>query len=295
MTEAAPNYTMTRTAPADFLLAPKSLEEAMKYAEVIAKSGIIPKHYIGKAADVLVAIQLGMELGLPPLQSLQSIAVINGSPSIFGDGLIAIVRGSKLCKFIVETFDEPSMTATCSALRRGDDAPQSRTFSQADATTAGLWSKQGPWQQYPKRMLQMRARSWCLRDLFPDVLRGVAVREEVEDFRHMGDAERVATDTPQGTQTQRVKERLREQRKPGMDALQPSMSTSAPADAAAKKDPPKLPDVDELAERISQAEAMSELEALGNAVDEFPRGSEDRQTLVAILKARKQALEAGKP
>lgn len=51
-----------------------------------------------------------------------------------------------------------------------------------DAAKAGLKGKQGPWTQYPKRMMQMRARSWALRDVFPDVLRGMPVAEEVMDY-----------------------------------------------------------------------------------------------------------------
>src|SRR5262249_49394 len=35
---------------------------------------------------------------------------------------------------------------------------------------------------YPRRMLMMRARSWALRDGFADVLRGLSIREEVEDY-----------------------------------------------------------------------------------------------------------------
>lgn len=302
---------LTRTGPADFLLAPTTLKEAIEYAEYICRSAVIPKNYIGKAPDVLVAIQLGMELGLPPLQSLQSIAVINGSPSVYGDGLIAIVRGSRLCKFIAETFDDATLTATCTALRRGDADPQSRSFSQADATTAGLWNKQGPWQQYPKRMLQMRARAWCLRDLFPDVLKGVAVREEIEDYRDMGTAERVYDQPAAGSRSDQVKQRIKEQRgqqdqpadaNPAATAKSSSaqqkaavpengMSTSAATNEAAKTDTPKLPDVDALCERINQADARTELEALGNVVDDFPRGSQARKTLVAVLKARKAALE----
>ena len=52
----------------------------------------------------------------------------------------------------------------------------------ADAKTAGLIGKQGPWTQYPKRMRQMRARAFALRDVFPDVLRGMPVAEELQDM-----------------------------------------------------------------------------------------------------------------
>ena len=63
-------------------LQPQTMDEAMKFSEVISKSGLVPKEYQGKPANCLVAIQWGMELGLAPLQALQNIAVINGKPSL---------------------------------------------------------------------------------------------------------------------------------------------------------------------------------------------------------------------
>jgi len=55
------------------------------------------------------------------------------------------------------------------------------------AKTAGLLGKQGPWTQYPRRMMQMRARSWALRDVFPDVLRGMPIAEDIMDIEPMRD------------------------------------------------------------------------------------------------------------
>jgi hypothetical protein len=52
----------------------------------------------------------------------------------------------------------------------------------AMAEQARLTQKEGPWQSYPQRMLKMRARSWTIRDGFADVLRGLHIREEVDDF-----------------------------------------------------------------------------------------------------------------
>lgn len=163
-----------------FSLAPRSIEEAMQYAEVIARSEIIPPDYRNKPANVLVAVQMGMELGLPPLQALQNIAVINGRPAVWGDALLAIARAHPDFEYINERFDESTQTAVCIVKRKGEPE-QTRTFSQKDAQQAGLWGK-NTWKAYPKRMLQMRARSWALRDVFPDALRGLSVAEEVVDI-----------------------------------------------------------------------------------------------------------------
>ena len=61
-------------------------------------------------------------------------------------------------------------------------SPIIRTFSIAEARKARLLGKSGPWQDYRGRMLQMRARGFALRDGFADVLKGLNIREEVEDI-----------------------------------------------------------------------------------------------------------------
>lgn len=134
--------------------------------------------------QVFMAIQAGAEIGLSPNQSLQSIAVINGKTSLYGDGLLAVVRGSGLCGGIEEWIEgtgEESV-AHCRAKRRDTGETIERTFSYWDAKKAGLAGKSGPWQGYGPRMLAMRARAFCLRDGFADVLRGISCREEVESY-----------------------------------------------------------------------------------------------------------------
>jgi hypothetical protein len=106
-------------------------------------------------------------------------------PSLWGDGLLAVVRASGLMVDIAETvhFDDKGSpeAATCIVWRVGQKTPVQRMFTRAQAQKANLWSKQGPWSNYPQRMLAMRARAWALRDGFADVLRGMRSAEEVED------------------------------------------------------------------------------------------------------------------
>ena len=161
-----------------FSLAPRDIKEALAFAEMLSKSNMVPKDFIGNPGNILVAVQWGMELGLQPMQAMQNIAVINGRPSLWGDSVIALVKASPTCEYIIEEVGDDS--ATCRVKRRGEPE-QERSFSTADAKAAGLLGKQGPWSQYRKRMLQMRARSWALRDVFPDVLRGMPIAEEVMD------------------------------------------------------------------------------------------------------------------
>lgn len=185
--------TDLQTTKQNFSLAPKDLDEAMRFADMLANASIVPKDYIGKPGNCLVAIQWGMELGLQPMQAMQSIAVINGRPSLWGDAMLALVKAHPAFEWIKEGCD--GTVATCTVKRRGEPEVV-QTFAMEDAKRAGLTGKQGPWTQYPKRMLQMRARGFALRDAFPDALRGVVSAEEARDTpaeRDMGAAEVIET------------------------------------------------------------------------------------------------------
>jgi hypothetical protein len=158
---------------------PANLTEAIALAKMMAQSDVVPKDYKGKAANILVAIQFGSEIGLAPMQSLQSIAVINGRPSLWGDGALALVQGHPDFEDIQETTT--GTIATCVIKRRGR-TPVIRTFSDDDAQKAALLAKGGPWTQYRARMRQMRARGFALRDSFADVLKGISIAEEAMDI-----------------------------------------------------------------------------------------------------------------
>lgn len=167
------------TRQAGSWLSCNNLEAAMKLAEMFSKSAMVPKQYQGNAANCLVAMAYGDSLGMAPLQAMQSVAVVNGVPALYGDGMLALVQASPVFESIEESIEDGA--AVCTVKRRGMK-PVQRVFTIDDAKRAGLWGKQGPWQQYPSRMLQMRARSWALRDAFADVLRGIQSVEEVRDI-----------------------------------------------------------------------------------------------------------------
>lgn len=166
-----------------FALQPGSLDEAMHLAGMLSGSQMVPKCYQNKPQDTLVAMMMGSELGLNPIQSLQNIAVINGKPAIYGDALLALVQNNGKFGGHEESFDDSTMTAICTVWRKGDATKHTIRFSQEDAKKASLWGKQGPWSQYPKRMLMWRARGYALRDKFADVLGGLITVEEAQDIQ----------------------------------------------------------------------------------------------------------------
>jgi len=161
-------------------LTPTSLGEAMKFGDVLASSGLVPEIYANNPAGIVAACEQGSHLGFTAMQSLQSICVINGMPALWGDALPALAMGHPKYEYLDETFNESDMVATCKIKRVG--APeQIRTFSWSDAERAGLTNKD-TYKKYPRRMLQVRARAWAIRDTFPDALKGCQVVEEVRDI-----------------------------------------------------------------------------------------------------------------
>ena len=204
-----------------FQVAISTMKEAMDFCRMMAQTELCPSTYKpetflrkmcnGKqelmnlpenqekameraVANIYIACSYGASLGMTPFQALQGIGIVNGKPTVYGDMLLGLVR--PLCQDFSEFFDYDHQTAVCQILRKGTKHPVQATFSWADAQRAGLAGKQGPWSQYPQRMMQMRARGFAIRDAFPDVLSGIITREEAEDY--------VLTDTQQIDNSQQV-------------------------------------------------------------------------------------------
>ena len=157
-----------------------TIGSALTFATEVHNSGLAPDGFKSPSA-VLVAMQMGGELGLRPMASIQTICVINGRPCIWGDGLWAVCQASPLFdqEELEEGISPDKQSATCTVARVGGK-PITRKFSMEDAKAAGLLTKDN-WKKYPRRMLQMRARMWACRDAFADVLCGMVTVEEVVD------------------------------------------------------------------------------------------------------------------
>lgn len=190
-------------------LVPSSFEEAFRMAEAIFVSGMYPDSlkvefedfeydkdgnrkgdrkfkFLDRkatASRILIVIQKGMEIGLPPIGALSTIYIVNNRPTVFGDGIPALFHrhGVKFREWTEGEFGKPEYTAHCEITRK-DGQIFTAKFSWADAVKAGLSSKKGPWTDYPKRQLQMRARGFAARDGAADILQGLGIYEEQMDI-----------------------------------------------------------------------------------------------------------------
>ena len=249
---------------------PQSAADLWTIAQYISSSGLAPKD-LDTPQKVFVAIQMGAEVGMKIMTSLRNIAMINGRPSIWGTACWRWCPAVGCLRTSRRPFDEETTTATCTIRRVGRPTPIVRTFSRADAETAALWGKTGysgkptPWVTYPKRMLQLRARGFALRDAFPEALGGFTLAEEAQDM-----------DEPdRGGQYDTRAEELRAQL-----AARRQAAAGAP-DMAAADDA----DVVDVESRVVQDRSAPDSEPAGDPVDGGGMTEEEKSAVLAEERA----------
>lgn len=257
-------------------LAPTNFEEAERFAVRLANSNLCPKDYKGKPDDILIAMQMGAELGLKPMQAIQNIAVINGRPAIWGDAALAVIKAHPDFEDINEWWEGEGdkLTAFCTIKRR-NQTPQTRKFSIEQAKTAGLSGKT-TWQQFKERMLQMRARGFCGRDTFPDALKGIMLVEEVQDIPTPQEKEINPIST--GSFVDSIKSEL---------GILPQESVNTPILEEVKEVISWL----DIMKKIDNCLSLEELKAIGKEANNIE--DEHKEKVRDHFKARKTLLELG--
>lgn len=175
-----------------------TLDEMFRWSRFVSIAKLAPKG-LDTPEQVMVATQMGMELGMSPMESLRSIVVINGLPGLRGETAATRLYGSKLVKYFREWYENlpPAGTPLGSwpvdakhviDVQRVDWPRERFEFSVDDAKVAKLWMKKGrdgqdtPWVTYPKRMLRWRNLGFCIKDRFPEISHRMPLAEEVIDL-----------------------------------------------------------------------------------------------------------------
>lgn len=161
----------------------------------IAGSAFAPKAF-RRPEDIFLAITFGAEIGLPPMLSLRTIAVVNGTPSVFGDAVPALIMRSGLLEGGIQvcfegTPYEPEFACVVRMQRRGTDYLHEERWTVADEIAAGLLPKGYPGnqtggrdthKQHPKAMMRRRCLMHAARVVFPDVISGLYSFDEAEEI-----------------------------------------------------------------------------------------------------------------
>lgn len=274
---------------------PRTFDDVWRMSQMIAESDLAPKDYKGKPGNVMIAWQTGVELGITsPMQAIQNIAVINGRPTLWGDMMLAICRAAPA--WSEADFQEwiegegMAMTAHCTVRRRPNGNVAHYTFSAQDAQDASLLNKQGPWQQYKKRMLQMRARSFALRDTFTPELKGIRMAEEERDITPEANTANPAPQTQGRSATAgKVGNKLAEKRQRQQQAQQAREVYETTAEEKTPEDSHGEITADMVCAQINKASTNDEMAEAIDLARHVPEA--DQAKVNATYKARIAALK----
>ena len=165
---------------------PETLQDKLEMANVFVKSNLMPKGF-DQPEKVVIALELGHELGLPPLISVMNIAVINNIPTLKADMMVALAMRSGIVEDIKIEFigqelgNDDDFGCKVTIVRKGIETPFVSIFTRRDAKVAGLFHKEN-WKRYEKRMLKHRAMAFAIRDSIPELFSGIYLPDEIEDI-----------------------------------------------------------------------------------------------------------------
>lgn len=165
----------------------------------LANAPMMWEPYCKRPKNAYLAILKGMTLGMCPVTSLESIALVRGKLSLWGDGFLSVIQQHPAYEghqeMTHEEIEKNGNKAVCTFYRKASDGTvreYSATYSIEDAKRAGRWGSMGPWKTNPHRMLAMRARGFAGRNAFSDALRGLVIHEEAIDIAEQEEAMRRA-------------------------------------------------------------------------------------------------------
>ena len=255
-----------------------SLAETHTLADTFVKSGFFSD--TRAAAQAVVKILAGRELGFGPMASMTGVYIVKGRVSLSANLLAAAIKRSGRYNYRVsEMTDERCMIE----FTENDEPCGESAFTIEDAKGAGLLANQ-TWKQYPRNMLFARALSNGARWYCPDVFGGPLYTPEELGALVDGETGEVIEAEPRGNgrRPQRVAAALRDGTALDVNArLEAGDSTPPePATSGAESDEPPWADPEPMGQPNSKRETPDE--AIARWRDKITSLADDAPALVAM-------------
>ncbi len=146
------------------LITESSIAALNEIGGIFAKSGYFKD--VKDAAQAVVKIMYGRELGFSPVISMMGIHIIEGKPALSSNLMAGMVKRSGKYNYSVRDLSDTNCTLIFT--ENGKDVGHS-SFSMADAQKAGVVRPGGSWTKYPRNMMFARALSNGLKLYCPDL------------------------------------------------------------------------------------------------------------------------------
>lgn len=165
----------------------EQFQMAMKAAEMLASSSMVPTTYQNNPGSCFIAINTALRLRMDPLMVMQNLYVVHGNPSWSGKFAIALIQTCG--KFTDIKFEERRDGERLVGMRLA------ATKKETGEECCGVWvteemakkekwmEKNGSkWATMPELMYRYRAAAFFARTECPEVLNGLSVEGEAEDI-----------------------------------------------------------------------------------------------------------------
>jgi hypothetical protein len=174
MTLPTREITMIQKPSAYDLFDPERYAVLERMAATLLASGMLPQ-ILKQPAQVIAIMLKSYELGVPPMEGLSGIAVIQGKPTVSPQLMLALIERSGAGSITI--LEREAHQSVVEAHRRGRK-PVVFLFTFEDAKKLGLAGKDNYLKQ-PAVMLQWRNVAAAARAVFPDVISGLYTPDEM--------------------------------------------------------------------------------------------------------------------
>jgi hypothetical protein len=199
-------------------------------ANIFVKSGLLPQAIKTPEQAILIMLK-GREMGIPPLQAISHLHVINGKVGMGGEIMLQqiyrLVPGAQ-----VEIVQRTDTVCEIHAARPGRKTLTAFKFTLEEARKANLLNKD-VWKNYPGTMLQWRTVSMMARAIFPDAIAGCYTPEEL-GAQVDSSGNYVAGPEPVADKAATFKDKLGLSKRPEPVAVDSEVAAPAPQSDASK-------------------------------------------------------------
>ena len=170
-------------------LEPQSSTAALKLAHLLFESRLYTKFQTTEA--ILAVILRGRALGLDATTALDAFHVVEGKPTMSAPLIIGLCLSSPTCEYFDCSETTPEQATWKTKRKNHDQRTYTYTWEMAQRSGVpgqcfGRQSRSGKpsqWDKYPETMLRWRCGCELARMVYPDVVGGLYMPEEIEVVR----------------------------------------------------------------------------------------------------------------
>lgn len=165
-----------------------SFNTALRMAQCLASSTVVPKEYHGNVGNCMIAIEMASRINTSPMMVMQNLYIVNGRPAWSSQWIIAMINSSRRYKTELQfEFGRDKGDGGLSCRAWAEDYSGHKVYgpkiTMNMANDEGWTSKNGSkWKTMPDVMIQYRAASFFGRMNCPDMIMGIYSQEEVLDM-----------------------------------------------------------------------------------------------------------------